>query len=73
MQEVVRVTQVMGSRVSALMNQKLTETFTVEEINSALHQMAPLKALGPDGFTACFYQQNWEAVQLEICNAVLHF
>lgn len=56
-----------------MMNQKLLETFTVDEINTTLHQIAALKAPGPDGFTACFYQQNWETVQLEVCNGVLHF
>jgi hypothetical protein len=35
--------------------------------------MAPFKAPGLDGFTTCFYQQNWEVVQLEVCNAVLPF
>jgi hypothetical protein len=35
--------------------------------------MAALKAPGPDGFTASFYQQNWATIHMEVCNAILHF
>ncbi|XP_062162097.1 uncharacterized protein LOC133869155 [Alnus glutinosa] len=47
------------------MNERLLAALTVEEITHALHQMAPLKALGPDGFPAVFFQQNWPSVQHE--------
>lgn len=55
------------------MNQRLLSEFTMEEVSQALNQMAPNKASGPDGFSADFFQQNWETVQLEVCNAALHF
>jgi hypothetical protein len=35
--------------------------------------MAALKAPGPDGFTAGFFQQNWATIHIEICNAILYF
>jgi hypothetical protein len=35
--------------------------------------MPPLKSLGPDGFSACFYQHNWATVHPEVCSAILHF
>jgi hypothetical protein len=35
--------------------------------------MAALKALGPDGFSVCFFQQNWTTVHREVSNAILHF
>jgi hypothetical protein len=61
------------SRVSVEMNEKLTATFTTEEVKLALDQMGPFKAPGPDSFTASFYQHNWHTVGLEVCEAVLYF
>jgi hypothetical protein len=55
------------------MNARLLAAFNVEEITQALNQMAPLKAPGPDGFSAAFFQQNWHIVQPEVCAAVLQF
>jgi hypothetical protein len=60
-------------KVTDAMNQKLLEPFTVEEISAALNQMPPLKAPGPDGFSACFYQTNWATIHPEVCDAILHF
>jgi hypothetical protein len=37
------------------MNERLLAALTVEVITHALHQMAPLKAPGPDGFPAVFF------------------
>jgi hypothetical protein len=42
-------------KVTLEINQTLMAEFTVEEISSAMNQMPPLKAPGPDGFSACFY------------------
>jgi hypothetical protein len=43
----------------------------VEEIEVALFQMAPLKAPGPDGLNACFFQYNWPPMREEVCNVIL--
>jgi hypothetical protein len=45
-------------RVSADMNEDLMRSFSIEEIATALKQMSPHKAPGPDGFFAGFYQDN---------------
>ncbi|XP_071676941.1 uncharacterized protein [Lolium perenne] len=42
------------------MNTKLCKDFSVKEISDALFQIGPLKAPGPDGFPARFYQRNWD-------------
>jgi hypothetical protein len=50
--------EVLESKVTPEMNQQLLSEFTIEEIFRALNQMSSLKAPGPDGFSACFYQHN---------------
>jgi hypothetical protein len=45
-------------KVSTEMNQQLVAPVSTEEIQLALNQMDPFKALGPDGFLAYFFQQN---------------
>ena len=40
------------------MNRGLTKEFTEKEISDALFQIGPLKAPGPDGFLARFFQRN---------------
>jgi hypothetical protein len=63
----------LDKKVSLEMNQKLLVDFTTEKITSAMHQMPPKKAPGPNGFSACFYQFNWATVHSEVCTAILHF
>jgi hypothetical protein len=60
-------------RVSHEMNVQLLREFTKEEVWAALQQMAPLKSPGPDGFLACFYQDQWVTVGPEVCEAILNF
>jgi hypothetical protein len=59
--------------VSAEMNCTLERPFVEVEVVFALSQMHPLKALGPDGFPAAFYQKSWATTGSEVCGAVLHF
>jgi hypothetical protein len=59
-------------RVTPDMNSRLLLPFTKEEIHTALSQMSPLNAPGPDGFSVSFYQANWNIINKEVCEAVLH-
>ncbi|KAG2598477.1 hypothetical protein PVAP13_5KG367307, partial [Panicum virgatum] len=51
------------------MNEILCKPFTNEEISDALFQIGPLKAPGPDGFPARFFQRNWEVLRDEVIGA----
>jgi len=56
--EVEASTGAVQRRVTQAMNNRLLAEFTMEDISTALNQMAALKASGPNGFAAGFYQQN---------------
>jgi hypothetical protein len=63
--------QPISCRVTEDMNRELGKNFTAEEIEVALFQMEPLKAPGPDGLNANFFQQNWSTMRLEVCYTLL--
>jgi hypothetical protein len=60
-------------KVSADMNEKLCAEFSDKEIVDALFQIGPLKAPGPDGFLARFFQRNWGILKEEVILAVKEF
>jgi hypothetical protein len=60
-------------KVTEEMNGDLCKPYSDEEIETALFQMGPTKAPGPDGFPAMFYQTHWDFFKSEICNAVRGF
>ncbi|XP_048494745.1 uncharacterized protein LOC125494904 [Beta vulgaris subsp. vulgaris] len=51
----------------------LTKSVTFEEVKLVVFQMGSLKAPGPDGIPAQFYQQYWSTVGTDIWKAVSHF
>ena len=57
--------------VSAEMNAELVRPYTMEEIDTAIKPMAPLKAPGPDGMPPLFYQTFWQHIGLKASEAVL--
>ena len=57
--------------VTVDMNAKLVKLYTMEEIDTTIKQMAPLKSLGPDGMPPIFYQTFWQLIGLEVSKAVL--
>jgi hypothetical protein len=61
------------NRVTEEMNFNLLKTFTSNEVDYALKHMHPLKSLGSDGMSACFYQHSWMTVREEVRMVVLDF
>ena len=55
------------------MNVKLEVDFTIEEVEVALRQMAPLKAPSPDGMPPLFYQSYWSLVGSDVSTTILHY
>ena len=61
------------ARVNDDMDFSLCKTFTDEEISDALFQIGPLKAPGPDGFPARFFQRNWDLRKDDVIKGVKQF
>lgn len=45
--------------------------FEESEVTMALHQMAPLKAPGPDGMSPLFYQHFWGTINTDVIFSIL--
>jgi hypothetical protein len=67
------ITSLIQEQVTQEMNIHLCKDFSEEEISNALFQIGPIKAPGPNGFHARFYQRNWELLRTEVIKAVKRF
>jgi hypothetical protein len=67
------VAQLFQSCISDETNAALCRDFLEEEISSALFQIGPLKAPGPDGFPSRFFQRNREVLKEDVIAAVRKF
>ena len=67
------VVRLFQQKVTEEMNDSLCAEFSEEEISHAMFQVGPLKAPGPDGFPARFYQRNWETLKDDVVGAVRKF
>eukprot|EP00257_Ricinus_communis_P025775 XP_025013189.1 uncharacterized protein LOC112534903 [Ricinus communis] len=59
--------------ISESMNNELLKEVLDEEIQNAIFSMGRLKAPGPDGYPALFYQNFWQCVKREVTEAVKQF
>ncbi|XP_074266286.1 uncharacterized protein LOC141588759 [Silene latifolia] len=58
-------------RVTTGMNETFSAAYRGDEVLEALNQMHPLKAPGPDGMNALFYQTYWHIVGPSVTRMVL--
>nr|POE95357.1 hypothetical protein CFP56_42860 [Quercus suber] len=64
--ELDRVLEGVQEVVTGEMNASLMMEYKPEEVVVAIKEMAPLKALGPDGMPPLFYQSYWPDVGTEV-------
>ncbi|XP_061368719.1 uncharacterized protein LOC133311659 [Gastrolobium bilobum] len=50
--------------------ESLSLSVGMEEVKCAFFQMAPLKAPGPDGFPALFFQRNWKILKDQVLTSM---
>lgn len=60
-------------QVTLEINELLLSSYAKEKVKEALFQMVPLKSLGLDRFSACFYQTYWHIVRDEVCSTITIF
>lgn len=69
--DVEEVMEAMDQKETKEMAQSLTQASSKEEVKTALFQMHPSKAPGPDGTSTCFFQKFWYIVGHDVTAAIL--
>ena len=60
-------------KITSEMNDDMCKPYSNEEIKTALFQMFPMKAPGPDGFPGRFYATCWHIVRVDFMRALEQF
>ena len=58
-------------RVTPAMSKSLDDPFSAEDVKRAVFSMGAWKSLGPDGFHAGFFQENWDLVGADVTRTCL--
>lgn len=64
------ITDLFDPKITDEINAELCKPYSAEEIGDALFQIGPLKAPGPDGLPARFFQRNWPLLKDDVIRAV---
>ena len=59
------------TKVTQAMNDMLNAPYSQKEVKTALFQMFPIKAPGPDGYPTHFFQHHWEICGDDVTKVVL--
>ncbi|XP_062110644.1 uncharacterized protein LOC133822358 [Humulus lupulus] len=63
----------LGPILNAAQVHNITRGYSTQEVKAVMFGIPGLKALGPDGFSSYFYQDNWTLVGSEVTTTVLPF
>ncbi|KAM6563648.1 hypothetical protein CsatB_023646 [Cannabis sativa] len=63
----------LGPLVSKSQAEFLMKEFFKEDVKKVVFSIPVVKASGPDGFTSCFFQDNWDLIGDDILEAILSF
>ncbi|KAL9661180.1 hypothetical protein QQ045_026002 [Rhodiola kirilowii] len=63
--------KVVPSKLNDEMRSDLTRPYSEAEVREAVFQMCPTKAPGLDGFSALFYQKNWNLIKGKVSAQIL--
>ena len=69
---IAEITSLVADRLSAAHVHNLSLPYSGDEVEEALFQMHPTKALGPDGMHALFYQKFWHIICGDVSSLCLH-
>lgn len=67
----VQVLDTVPTKVTQTMTEMLNAPYSQKEVKTALFQMCPTKAPGPDGYPAHFFQHHWDTCGDDVTKAVL--
>lgn len=67
------VVDCVSKTITEVQNDELLSPFLEEEVKTALFQMNPDKAPGPDGMTPAFFQRHWKIVGTNVVKLVQDF
>ena len=70
-QNMEQVLETVPTKVTLAMNDMLNAPYSQQEVKTTLFQMFPIKAPGPDGFPAHFFQCHWDICGDEVTKVVL--
>lgn len=72
-EECVGIKEAIQPKFSGRMNEELLAQITDSEIKAAVDSLGASKAPGPDGLNGMFYQNHWDVVKGDVCQAVKEF
>ena len=69
--DMVQVLDTVPTKVTQTMTEMLNAPYSQKEVKTALFQMCPTKAPGPDGFMGIFYCGTWTIIKNDIIVVLL--